>query len=50
MSAFEDTQNAIEVNVQASVIRIFLERAFLGEFKVKKNKSERKMSQNFFRL
>ena len=47
-SAFEDTQNAIEVNVQASVIRIFLESAFLGEFKVKKNKSERKISQNFF--
>ena len=48
MSAFEDTQNAIEVNVQASVIRIFLESAFLGEFKVKKNESERKISQNFF--
>ena len=48
--AVEDTQNAIEVNVQASVIRIFLESAFLGELKVTKNKSERKVSQNFFCL
>ena len=46
--AVEDTQNAIEVNVQASVIRIFLESAFLGELKVTKNKSERKNLTELF--
>ena len=42
--AIEETQYAIEVNLQVSVIRTFREKALLGEFKVKKDKSERKSS------
>ena len=40
--AFEDTQYAIEINLQVSVIWSFVETTFLGEFQVKKDKSERK--------
>lgn len=47
--AIEDTQYAIEENVQASVMWIFLEITLLEEFQVNKNKSER-ISQNFITL
>ena len=44
--SFEDTQYAIVENAQACVIWIFLEIALLGEFKLKKDKSETKSSES----
>ena len=47
--AIADAQYAIEINAQASVIRIFLEITLLGEFKVNKDNSER-ILQNLMSL